>query len=282
MDIFFQANDEPPNKETLLNEIASLLKKIVSEYRSQSEAFRYINEKTGYSESSLKRAIQGKSLTHARTSLDLAKLAYPLDADDDLKVLDKVKKDYPGVAWHIANGVESIWFSSQQREAKGEIDRFIQNDPIYRSIYILVAGGGSTISEIKEEFGQNGLRTLELMLNQRVLEMKGDIVKIGTVSPSINLATSVVISRDILNKHLQEESLREYKKNYLRYILYPTSEETFIELLRVDEEANRKKMNILKSSKIPDDPSKIVRYASVTHADSLGTISVELRSEEVQ
>lgn len=238
------------------------IRNAISEYPRESTGIKIMAEKVGLNEKTLKRILKGTHSPTIKTVIKIYRyLTGTLNDKDTVMAMPKVFENF------VSSQHDNFILSKDQNVTfSKDIDSLIENDSIFRFIYIETATGNLTKSLVGYEYGKGGLRVLEKMLEKNVIkEIEPELYTSSTNRGTLPIETSFELGRFLIENKFNTEKCRLMGENICSVYFEGVTREAYNELLVVDWEAAQRKKEILKDKRNNGD----IKYWSAQYTDTL-------------
>ena len=240
-----KTTDRKESKSIVRDKMAADLLFLLESYNNKDIGLRIISEKTNISEKTLKRVKEAASDPHVNTVKRFYNYFFNIlpekrDEDQELKLALRSLID----TFEIGN----------HKKDEFDLAGLLENDSVFRKLYLYSRSGPITLEWIKEEFGKYGIDMVQKMLLKDVLieSDKGDYSQ-GPVSVSRNHNAIRASLKDFIFEHITDEQLDVMNEASLFYVIEGVTREMKLEMGRLTQEYRNKLANLLVEGKDKGD-----------------------------
>lgn len=256
------SNYDPNSADNMarLNAVRDALLNKLEEYPSKKIGFKLISEGSGISERTLRRIAAATHNISFQTVFKLYRYLFGLLNDKDTfdKLPDVMKdiimKEYANFS---LNNDEARWLPI--------IDEYLLTDSVFRGIYIETACGSVHKEKIAFEYGQQGIRILEKMVNLNVIkEIEPSLYTASTDRATLQPKVLKHISQTLIETYFSPEKLDVSGESFAQVLMEGVDVDTYNELLKLDYETKNKRLKI-----IQDGNAGNIKYWMINIVDTL-------------
>lgn len=240
--------------------LQSELKKEFKKYPSLTIAFKRTAKNTQVSQRTLKRIVNGTHTPNFQTLLKVYRyLTGSLNDRDTFLKMPKILQE--SVAREYTN------FSLQNKNAQflPEVDLYLQDDSVFRGIYIETAAGLIHRDKVGFEYGQHGLRVLDKMLELDIIkEIEPDVFASSSRRAQLDPESITKIARFLLENKFNPDKLDLNGENFAQILIEGVDKETYNKLLALDHGLIQKRVEIIKNGNRGE-----IKYWMINFIDTL-------------
>jgi len=243
--------------------VQSDLKTALQEFPRESSGINILSDKIGIHSKTIKRILQGSHSPSYKTVLKIYRyLTGSMNDRDTVMAMPQILSDF------IANNNENFKLSKGETNFSVEVDYLLENDSIFRYIYLETASGTIHKSKVGYECGQLGLKVLQKMVDLDVIiEVQPEVYASSKNRASLRTETIHDLGKFLIDNKFNTEKCKTLGENFCSLYIDGVSKEAYNELLTVDWEAKERKKNILMNQKNKGS----IKYWSVIFTDTLST-----------
>jgi len=211
----------------------------LSQYRDPKKGIKILASQMGIHEKTLKRLIECQNKPGYQTLLKIYRVLFNTQQDND--VLEKS----PEIVKQFLMGHNPKPFESQVTYSL-DVEMEINRDPVFAEIYLMAATGGVTREYVMFQFGQYGDRLLQKMLDQKVLIPQDKYRHVlGPQQATLGPDTLKHLGQLCVEHYLKPENGDLSGENFHAFFAENLSEDAYNEWIQIDEEAIKKKLQVV-------------------------------------
>jgi hypothetical protein len=255
------SNNELMEQSSRIMRIQKDLRNAINEYPRESTGIKIISSKIEISEKTIKRILKGSHAPSYKTVLKIYRyFTGALNDRDTVLAMPKVLANF------VSSKHDNFNLSDDSTNFSYDIDLLIENDSIFRFIYIESATGPIHRDKIGFEYGQGGLRVATKMLELNVIrEISPNVYISSTNRASLKTESIYELSKFLIEQKFNTEKCKLLGENSCSLYFEGVTKEVYNELLIIDWEAKEKKKALLAKKENTGE----VKYWSATFTDTL-------------
>lgn len=230
--------EENANHMSLLDQVSFDLQKAIFEFKDEKIGLRMLAAKMKIHEKTLKRLISKENKPGYQTLYKIYRVLTPARNDSDLLMLvpeiikSELEKGNPKIQ------TSDVIFHS-------DLEEELLRDRCFGEIYFMAGCGPLSVEYVGFRFGEHGSETMKRMLKLGVLDLtKNGQLILGKNQINMSAQTIKVLGLQLMDRFFRANETDEKGENFIGIYAEGLTNEAYQELLNVDEEAYRKKIEI--------------------------------------
>lgn len=234
--------DEKKDALILKHIISNDLKQKLGEYQDPKKGLKAMGALMGIHEKTLKRLIECENKASPQTILKIYRALY--NTNSSTTVIELLP---PELSKFVENN-QSVKKFQQGVEVTLDVDQELQKSPIFCEIYLLAATGGISKEYIAYNYGRFGERILQSMVDSEVLAAVSKYkFVLGRNQASFTPETIKSTILHTVERFAKIEQSDNPGQNYQTFLAAHLNEEAYNDWIKIEEEANSKKIKIAKN-----------------------------------
>lgn len=246
--------------ELILKQVSADLTNFISTSADSKKRIKMIANKTGIHVRTLDRIIKLENKPNYTTVFKIYKcMTDSKSYEEVISTVPELIRDF------LLEGRKSTYKDDYPYQKLEHAEEICKN-PVFAEIYLLCSSGFISYEEISSRFGDYGVKLAEEMHEKGVLKrMRPGQYAVGDCQIDLTAECLLRLGLIAAKNYAKPENGQVLDQHFMTFLAEGVSEEAFIKLCKVDEEAYQKKLTILK------DPTNlgIKKFFTFTITDTL-------------